>query len=73
MLHINRAFSGGGVKVSAVTVRQASEETESSGRPSAGMSGCNFRPVENSSLCFWMCSGHTTRLTADRIRQYFAF
>ena len=27
MLHINRAFSGGGVKVSAATVHQASEET----------------------------------------------
>ncbi|XP_030251395.1 gem-associated protein 2-like [Sparus aurata] len=35
MLHINRAFSGGGVKVSAATVRQAREETGSSSRPNA--------------------------------------
>ena len=33
MLHINRAFSGGGVKVSAATVRQASEETEPAADP----------------------------------------
>ena len=33
MLHINRAFSGGGLKVSAATVRQASEETEPAADP----------------------------------------
>ena len=73
MLHINRAFSGGGVKVSAVTVHQASEETGSSTDPVPVLcqcryprqklfglgSGCNFRPIENYSSWFWMCSGHT--------------
>ena len=64
MLHMNRAFSDGGVKVRVATFRQDSKDTGSSSRPNAVMSGCdgtgcNFRPVVNSSLCFWMCSGHT--------------
>ena len=64
MRQINRAFSGGKAKVSAATVSQDSEDAGPSSRPSAGMLDCNgrvviFRPTEISSLCFWMCSGHT--------------
>ena len=59
MLQINRAFSGGGVKVSTATVSQADEDTGPSSRRAALGRVVIFRPVENSSLCFWMCSGHT--------------
>ena len=41
MHQINRAFSGGGVKVSAATVSQASDDRGPSSRPDAGMSGCD--------------------------------
>ena len=49
---LTELFRGGGAKVSAATV---SEETGPSSRHNAGMSGCsgsgcNFRPLENSSL-----------------------
>ena len=37
---MNRAFSGGGLKVGAASVRQANDDTGPSSRPNAGMSGC---------------------------------